>query len=254
MVPLRVTDRGAKLIESSRPISRRKRRDDVVATLSSLKELAGLPRRKLRVLADHMTIRRVRRGSVIHREDSRRGHFYILLSGIGRITCLNRKGARILLEVLGPGNLMCIPPLLPDVRRNVRCETVTECEVGRIDSKTLIRDVFGLQFETFRQALALTCGRWWKLLLRHSAFIEQSLDERVVLSLLEIASKFDSKDSTEGSSAIDLSHQDLAHLANGSRAKVSRSLSRLAAKRAIVQEGRTKIAIVPERLKAIAGF
>jgi CRP-like cAMP-binding protein len=254
MVSLRITDRGSTLTETIAPAVRGSGPDELVMALSRLKELGGLSKRKLRVLADHMTVRRVRRGSVIHSEDSRKGHFYILLSGIGRITCLNRKGARILLEVLGPGNLMCIPPLLPDVRRKVRCETVTDCEVGRIESKTLVQDVFGLQFEPFRQALGLTCGRWWKLLLRHSAFIEQSLDERVIFSLLEIVSKFDSKGPTEESSAIDLSHQDLAHLANGSRAKVSRSLSRLAARKAIVQEGRSKLAIVPERLKAIAGF
>ncbi len=227
-------------------------RKEIVARLAESEDLAGQPMRKLRLLAAHMLVGHFEKRIVIHDEESANGFIYVLLSGIGRLTCLNRAHRRILLDVLGPGNFMCIPPLLLDVRRGVRFESVTECEVGRIVPKLMIQDITGLKIDGFGLVLRLTCGRWWELLVRHSTYVEQTLNERVVLSLLELAPKIGRKGSHQNKhSIIDITHQDLAHLVHGSRARVSRCLGRLAARKAIAQQGPTQLVIFPDRLGAM---
>jgi len=243
---------GAPEIPVSKP--RRSNRSEVVETLVKLKGLAGLPLRKLHILADRMVIRLFERDVIIYEGGQPKHYMYILLSGIARLTCLNRKGERVLLEVLGPGDAVAIPSLLPEVRSNLRFRAFTDCLIGLLSPKMLVQDVVGLPFGHFRKALGLTCGRWWQLLMRHSAFMEQSLQERVALALLDLGSKVGMTDAEKKTLSIDLSHQDLAYLVIGSRAKVSACLAQLAAQNAIFQEGRTRIVMVPEKLQAIAGF
>jgi CRP/FNR family transcriptional regulator, cyclic AMP receptor protein len=199
-------------------------------------------------------VRRFERNSIIRPEDESKSQIYIMLSGIGRLTCLNRRGERVLMEVLGPGDMVGIPSLLPEIRQNLRCEASTECEIGRIAPKTLVEEVLGLPFEPFRHALRLTSGRWWQLLLRHSAFVGQTVQDRVVLALLELSSKLNPAKAGLNALNVDLTHQDLAQLVMASRAKVSGCLRRLAAANAITQDGRNRIVVVPERLQEIGGF
>jgi CRP-like cAMP-binding protein len=223
--------------------------------LGTLKGLAGLPRNRLPLLADRMAIRHFDKRTIIHRDgQTKGGYVYILLSGIGRLTCLGRKGGRMLLDVLGPGDIVGIPSLLPYARQNVCCEAFTSCEVGKIPLKSLVEEVVGVRFDHFKHALRLTSGRWWQLLVRHSIFIEQSLQERVIHSLRELGAKLSMGDTNKGSVNIDLTHQELAHLVIASRAKVSACLAQLAAQHAIVQEGRNRIILNPQRLQAITAF
>jgi len=70
----------------------------------------------------------------------------------------------------------------------------------------------GLPFSNFRQALALTSGRWWQLLVCHSTFMEQSLKERVILALLDLGAKVGRQEGKKKTFSIDLTHQDLADL------------------------------------------
>jgi CRP-like cAMP-binding protein len=224
----------------------------VVKALARLKGLAGLPRNKLPILAQRMAIRHFDKRTVIHEEGrTRGGYVYILLSGIGRLTCLSRKDGRVLLEVLGPGDILGIPSLLPYARRNVRCEAFTACEVGKIALKKLVQEVIGVRFDHFNHALRLTSERWWQLLVRHSIFIEQSLQERVIDSLRELGFKLGGQGPEKTSVSIDLTHQELAHLVLASRAKVTACLAKLAAQHAIVQEGRSRIIVHPQRLQAV---
>jgi CRP-like cAMP-binding protein len=232
----------------------RSNRSDLIETLANLRGLAGLPRRKLQILADRVVIRTFARDVVIHEAGQARHYMYILFSGIARLTCVNRKGNRVLLEVLGPGDVVAVPSLLPYVRSDLRFRAFTDCQIGLLTAKRLVQDIVGLPFGHFNHAHGLTCGRWWQLLMRHSVFMEQSLQERVSLALLDLAYKVGVTEPEKETSSIDLTHQDLAHLVMGSRAKISACLGQLAAQNAIIREGRTRIVLVPEKLRSIAGF
>jgi hypothetical protein len=46
----------------------------------------------------------------------------------------------------GPAMLQVFPPLLPDVRHNIRCQAFTDCQLGLISPKELVEDIVGLPF------------------------------------------------------------------------------------------------------------
>jgi len=183
-----------------------------VESLAKVEGLAGLPLRKLYVLADRIVVRLFERHAVIYEESQSKAYMYVLLSGIARLTCLNRKGERILLEVLGPGDIVALPPLLTDARVHLRFGAFTDCRIGLLNPKTLVQHIMGLPFSNFRHALALTSGRWWQLLVCHSTFMEQSLKERVILALLDLGAKVGRQEGKKKTFSIDLTHQDLADL------------------------------------------
>ena len=132
--------------------------------LGKLKGLAGLSLRKLEALRARMRIRQFSRHSIVYKEGESDEAVYIVLSGIARLICLNRKGERNLLEVLGPGDVIEIPSLLPDIHHKLTCETFTDCQIGLISPTALVEGIVGIPFREFNEALNLTVGRWWTLL------------------------------------------------------------------------------------------
>ena len=87
--------------------------------LGKLEGLADLPLRKLEALCARMTVRQFSKRSIIYEEDQSERAVYIVLSGIARLVCLSRKRERNLLEVLGPGDVIEIPSLLPDIHHKL---------------------------------------------------------------------------------------------------------------------------------------
>jgi len=66
-------------------------------------------------------------------DDKHRGESaYVLLSGVGRMTCRNRKGERILVIMIAPGMIPVIPREVVGITYQFRCEAVTECQIGTI--------------------------------------------------------------------------------------------------------------------------
>jgi CRP/FNR family transcriptional regulator, cyclic AMP receptor protein len=96
----------------------------------------------------------------------------------------------------------------------------------------------------------LTTGHWWQLLVRHAGFVEQSLPERILIALFDLAAKFGLKDDRGTILNLRLTHQDIAELVDASRPKVTTYLRSLVANGALIQETR-RIIIRPEKLEAI---
>jgi CRP-like cAMP-binding protein len=220
--------------------------------LAKLTDLAELSPDKLLVLTNRITVHRFAKRSFIYSEGQLGDGMYIMLSGIAKLTCLNRKGERILLEVLGPGDVVGIPSLLPDVRHHLRCEAFTDCKLGLIEVKELVAGVVGLPFGDFGVALRLTVGRWWHLLVRHANSMDQNLEERVGIALLDLGSKLGAQDERGTILNVRLTYQDIAELVDGQRQAVSLCLKKLAGEGALIQDGR-RLIIVPKQLRAILG-
>src|ERR1700690_635972 len=97
-----------------------------VQDLGKLEGLAGLPLRKLEALRARITIGQFSKRSIIYEEGESADAVYVVLSGIARLVCLSRKRKRNLLEVLGPGDVIEIPSLLPDIHHKLSCEAFTD--------------------------------------------------------------------------------------------------------------------------------
>jgi CRP-like cAMP-binding protein len=81
--------------------------------------IAGLSAEQLNALASQLRIRRFLKRAIIYSGKQSGDTIYIVFSGIARLSSVNRKNERVLLEVLGPGDVVCIPALLPDVRHSL---------------------------------------------------------------------------------------------------------------------------------------
>src|SRR5277367_1436592 len=216
--------------------------------LGKLQGLAGLSLRKLEALRARMRIRQFSKRSVIYKEGESDDAVYILVSGIARLVCLNRKGERNLLEVLGPGDVIQIPSLLPDIHHKLTCEAFTDCQIGLISPTALVEGVVDIPFRDFSEALNLTVGRWWTLLERHSNFLRQTVREKIMLALLDLGRKFGQRDDLGMIIDLGLSGQDIADLVESSRPKVSQCLKQLVAE-GVVKRERRRFIVDPARIQ-----
>ena len=220
-----------------------------VQDLAKLQGLAGLSSRKLEALRARMRIRQFSKRTVVYKEGESDDAVYIVLSGIARLVCLNRKRERNLLEVLGPGDVIEIPSLLPDIHHNLTCETFTDCQIGLIGPTALVEGIVGIPFREFNEALNLTMGRWWTLLERHSNFLRQTVREKIMLALLDLGRKFGQRDELGMIIDLGLSGQDIADLVESSRPKVSECLKQLVAEGVVKREHRRFI-VDPAKIQA----
>jgi CRP/FNR family transcriptional regulator, cyclic AMP receptor protein len=217
--------------------------------LAKLKGLAGLSLRKLEALRARMRIRQFSRRSIVYKEGESDDAVYILLSGIARLVFVNRKGERNLLEVLGPGDVIEIPSLLPDIHHKLTCEAFTDCQIGLISPTALVEGIVGIPFREFSEALNLTVGRWWALLERHSNFLSQTVREKIMLAFLDLGRKFGQPDDHAMIIDLGLSGQDIADLVECSRPKVSECLKKLIAEGVVKREHR-RFVVDPAKIQA----
>jgi hypothetical protein len=77
--------------------------------LAKLKDLAELSPDRLLALTNRISVHRFAKRSLIYREGQLGDGLYIMLSGIAKLTCLNRKGERVLLECSDPVTWSAFP-------------------------------------------------------------------------------------------------------------------------------------------------
>jgi CRP/FNR family cyclic AMP-dependent transcriptional regulator len=232
------------------PVTGGQSQADVAKALAKLRRLSEFSPAKLDILASQITVQRLHKRSLIYSESQSDENLYIMLSGIARLTCENRKRESILLEVLGPGDIIGLPSLLPDVRHHLRCEAFTNCELGLISARSLVEDVIGVPFADFTLGVKLTVSRWWELLVRQAHFIDQPLAERVLIALRDLGAKFGVEEDRGIILNAPINQRDLADLVAASRPKVNVVLRGLAKIGALIQEGPRRIVLVPKKLES----
>jgi hypothetical protein len=63
---------------------------------------------------------------------------YVLLSGVARITCRNRKGRSYACDHGRAGNDSGRFPMVSGIKYDFRCEAVTDCQIGTVSLVTFI--------------------------------------------------------------------------------------------------------------------
>ena len=101
--------------------------------------MSWLSAQRVERLARALVVSTVEKREIVFDEKSVPESVYILLSGIARITCRNRKGQRRLVIMLAPGMIPGFPLSAGGVRYDFRCEALTSCQIGAIDLEAFIR-------------------------------------------------------------------------------------------------------------------
>jgi len=142
-----------------------------------------------------------------------------------------------------------IPSLLPDIHHNLWCEAFTNCQIGLISPRELVEGVIGIPLREFNEALNLMVGRWWKLLERHSNFLDQTIRERIAIALFDLGLKLGMREDRGIMINLRLSIQDLADLVDCSRPRASECFKQLVAEGAVIRE-RQRLIIDPAKIQA----
>jgi hypothetical protein len=126
-------------------------RASAVRRLRGLGNISWLTPRQLDKLAGALIVSTIERRGVISEDKNSDGQAYVLLSGVTRISCRNRKGLRTLLMMVAPGMVPGFPPRVIGITYDFRCEAVTNCQVGTIALEKLIEISLGVDSEDFKR-------------------------------------------------------------------------------------------------------
>src|SRR5579872_7309157 len=219
-----------------------------IRRLRGLKNISWLTARRLNRLADALTTSRIKKHDIIFDEKDSPEAAYILLSGVARITCSNRKGDRTLVIMVAPGMIPGVPPPVSGIMYNFRCEAVTDCQIGVVALKTFIEIALGTASADFKRMAASYSGRWDLVQLRCANFMGCTLEERVALILLELGENFGIHDRQGVRLTVPARHKDLAELVGASRPRVTEYLMQFERDNLIVRDGR-QLVIRRDRLE-----
>jgi len=196
-----------------------------VRSLKALASISWLTTGQLEKLADALTITRHDKRSIITSDRSVTESAYILLSGVARITCDNRKGRRTTVIMVAPGLIPAFPRAATGITYNFRCEAVTMCQVGSVELNSFVMICLGIGSAAFKLLGGNFLGSWERVQLRRANFIGCTLEERLALTLLDLSENF-GVPSPRGGMRLTLSvrHGDLAELVGASRPRVTEHL------------------------------
>ena len=192
--------------------------------LSGLKNISWLSERKLDKLAAALTVTQFDKRAIIFEESKTPEASYILLSGVARVTCRNRKGLRIMVIMVAPGMIPAFPIPVTGVNYDFRCEAVTTCQVGILELNTFVEISLGIASADFKRLLANYVGRWDLVHLRCSNLMSFTLAERLALVLLELSEHFGTPDRRGVRLIVPARHKHLAELVGASRPRVTEHL------------------------------
>jgi CRP/FNR family cyclic AMP-dependent transcriptional regulator len=218
--------------------------------LLKLRALGWLDNSRLQRLAASAQTLRVRRGETIFHEGESSSRVYLLLSGAAKLTFL-KNSERVLVGLVGPGEVFGVSSLLPETTRPFRCDAFSDCTVAAIAPSAFVDIVLGVPLDTLSRVLDVTVGRWWAMLIRYANFQGLGLRERLAGALLELGGKFGVRDSRGTLLTLMLTHADLAELVGASRQRITEQLTEFERQRMILRDGR-RLIIVPEKLLHVA--
>jgi CRP-like cAMP-binding protein len=209
-----------------------------IRNLRGLKNISWLSSRQLNRLAGALAISAVEKREIIIDDKHSPESAYVLLSGVARITCRNRKGDRTLVIMVAPGMIPCFPPPVPGISYNFRCEAITHCQVGTTELKAFIEISLGIGSEEFKRMAVSYLGRWDLVQLRCANFMSCTLEERLALILLELSENFGVKDERGTRLTVPARHKDLADLVGASRPRVTEFLIQFERNHFIIRDER----------------
>ena len=217
--------------------------------LRGLKNISWLNTRQLDKLYNALTISIVEKRGIIFDDKHTPDAAYILLSGVARISCRNRKGQRTLVIMVAPGMVPGFPPPVPGISYNFRCEAVTVCRIGSIELATFIEISLGVASADFRRLAASYLGRWDLVQLRCANFMSCTLEERLALILLELCENFGVADPKGVRLTLPARHRDLAELVGASRPRITEHLIMFERKH-LISRNRRQLVVNRDRVEA----
>lgn len=214
--------------------------------LDRLRRLSWLSQEQIREIADASQVLEIKRGGNIYAQGDSASLVYIILSGMAMLS-MNDNGRRVLVGVVGPGDIVGISAMLANHSRPFRCEALSECKVAALGAATF-RSLMMSEPSTFEKAMQATFGRWENLLARYARFMLLGARGRIALALLELAERFGVSNDRGRLLPFMVSHAMIGAMVGASRQHVTMQLVEFEREKAVTRENR-RLVIIPEKLK-----
>jgi len=214
--------------------------------LDRLRRLSWLPQDQMRDIADASRMLEVKRGGSVYAQQEDADRIYVILSGMAALL-MNDNRRRVLVGVVGPGDIVGISALLANGARPFRCEALSECKVAALSAATF-RSLMLSDPSIFEKAMQATFGRWEQLLKRYAQFMMLGARGRIATALLELAERFGVSNDRGRLLPFPVSHAMLGAMVGASRQHVTMQLVEFEREKAVTRENR-RLVIIPEKLK-----
>lgn len=214
--------------------------------LDRLRRLSWLSQDQIQELADAAEILEVRRGVGVYAPEPNGALIYVILSGMAALL-MDENARRVLVGLVGPGDIIGISALLANRPRPFRCEALSECKVAAINADAF-RSLIIRDGATFEQAMQATFGRWEQMLKRYAQFMTLSARGRIAMALLELADRFGVSNDRGRLIPFMVSHAMIGAMVGASRQHVTMQLVEFEREKAVTRENR-RLVISPEKLK-----
>lgn len=219
-------------------------RDSDLELLTRLKALSWLRLSELTLLATVMASASYKRRQVIVGTIGDGSSAHILLTGIGRMSCINARGERVTAALVPPGPIFDFP-VSPFGKSQFRCEAYTDCRVASLSWIDFERITAGSSADVFRKFHENDLKQLYRLLLRSSSLLKLDLHERIVTVLLELCADFGIEESRGTLLRVPVSHREIGNLVGASRPRVTEHLARLERDHLVIRQGRRLIVRAP---------
>lgn len=223
-----------------------------VADLQKLKALAAFSRIQLEKLASNLLIKSFAKNKIIFDQDEEAKFICLSLSGIVRVSYINRHQRQTIVSLLPAGEFFGVDSLSPQTHHPFRCEAFDDCRIGFIKPQTFIEIFLGTPYDTFLRWYTATIHPARNAYVHCVKGIGLDLRRRLALELLNLADRFGTSDPRGISIMLNISHEFLAGIVGASRQQVTEYLNNFDRDQIIVREGRRIIVNIEKLGKILA--
>lgn len=215
--------------------------------LDRLRRLSWLSQDQIREISEASRMLEIKRGGNVYTPTDNSDQLYVILSGMAALW-LNNSSKRVLVGLVGPGDIVGISALLGNRAHQFQCEALSECKVAALAVATL-RTMMVNEPATFEKAMQATFGRWEQMLKRYAQFMLLGARGRIAMALLELAERFGVPNDRGLLLPFMVSHAMLGAMVGASRQHVTMQLVEFEREKAVTRENR-RLVVIPEKLRA----
>ncbi|HEX6077164.1 MAG TPA: Crp/Fnr family transcriptional regulator [Micromonosporaceae bacterium] len=189
----------------------------------------------------------VRKGDVVFTEGEPGDSLYIVISGKIKVGRRAADGRQNLIAVMGPSDMVGELSLFDPGPRTATATAITDSRVARL-RKSALRPWLTNRPEIAEQLLRVLARRLRRTNDALADLIFTDVPGRVAKSLLQMASRFGTRDGGVLRVTHDLTQEELAQLVGASRETVNKALADFASRGWLRLDGKSVIILDPERL------
>ena len=203
-----------------------------------------LPEQFVAELFGHHALATYAKGEPLFLQGSTADVGFWILSGLVKLYSPNADGSRVVVALIGPGDLAGFTDYVESNGRRAQAfeaEALTKASVALFTRDYVMKALQKLSPAQLVTVFERFNTTWSSLACSYAQFLGMSLRERLLKVFANLAARFAVRDARGSLLTVELSHDDLAEMIASSRPMVSRMIADLTNQRIIARQGKNYI-------------